>query len=421
MSIEDSRNHKHQIIAELSRRLGRFTNMEAALTAIVDTACSLTGSEMASLLLYEQETDLMKFIAGPVNQNEKLRRLRVPVERSLAGSVFKNAQPAIVQNAQTDSRIFHDVEQQVGVITKNIAAAPIYYQGEPIGVIEAMNKSSDPFNENDLAILDALGSQASVMIISNLLMDEVQRAFDEVDHLEKMKSDFIAITSHELRTPLGLIIGHATFLSEMIDDVQLKEQMEVILRSANRLKTIIEDITKFNDIQSGSTRLRYKLISINQVIQKVVASSYGLARDKNITLKTRIPSQDLVVDADEEKISIALGNLVNNAITYTDAGGQILVALDRLPGYVQVTVLDTGIGIPAKDLPHVFERFFQVQSHLTRRHGGMGLGLSVAKAMIELHKGQIWVESIEGKGSKFYFVLPAQGTKPNQGKPVFQS
>ena len=115
------------------------------------------------------------------------------------------------------------------------------------------------------------------------------------------------------------------------------------------------------------------------------------------------------VEGDDEKIVIALSNLVKNALTFCDDYGHVLVKAESLPGYVKVSVVDDGIGIPAKDLHRVFERFFQVESHMTRRHGGMGLGLAVAKVMVENHGGQIWAESTEGKGSTFSFLLPTGG------------
>lgn len=130
---------------------------------------------------------------------------------------------------------------------------------------------------------------------------------------------------------------------------------------------------------------------------------------------------DQTIEGDEEKLGIAINNLLANAVSFTDSNGYVQVAAEQLPGYVQICVIDNGIGIPAKDLPKVFERFFQVQSHLTRRHGGMGLGLSVAKAMVEMHSGQIWAESEEGKGSKFYILLPTSSSQAGQVHNVFQT
>jgi two-component system sensor histidine kinase VicK len=117
------------------------------------------------------------------------------------------------------------------------------------------------------------------------------------------------------------------------------------------------------------------------------------------------------VSADEAKLSIALSNLVKNSLQFTEVGGIVVVKIEEDSGHFKVSVTDNGIGIPAADLPRVFERFFQVETHLTRQYGGMGLGLSVAKAMIELHGGRIWVESEQGKGSTFTFLLPMEQSR----------
>jgi two-component system sensor histidine kinase VicK len=152
-------------------------------------------------------------------------------------------------------------------------------------------------------------------------------------------------------------------------------------------------------------------VSIARIIEDVVASFSDMASKRNITLKAEPGQEDLFVEADGSKITIALSNLVKNALTFTDENGHILVRGEPIPGHVKVTVMDDGIGIPSDDLPRIFERFFQVESHLTRKHGGMGLGLSVAKVMIEMHGGRIWAESEEGKGSTFSFILPVNASR----------
>jgi signal transduction histidine kinase len=135
---------------------------------------------------------------------------------------------------------------------------------------------------------------------------------------------------------------------------------------------------------------------------------------KGVTLKAELQrGEELLVDADGGKISIVLSNLVKNAITFTNHGGHVRIRGGLESGFVKVSVEDNGVGIPARDLPRVFERFYQVESHLTRKHGGMGLGLSVAKVMIEMHGGRIWAESKEGAGSRFIFLLPVE-TKNNK-------
>jgi signal transduction histidine kinase len=149
-------------------------------------------------------------------------------------------------------------------------------------------------------------------------------------------------------------------------------------------------------------------------VEDVVLTFQDEAKSRNITLHAETGESPLYMDADGIKINIALSNLVKNALQFTDSGGVVSIHAGEESGYLKVSVTDNGIGIPARDLPRVFERFFQVETHLTRRHGGMGLGLAVAKAMVELHGGRIWVESEAGRGSTFTFLLPVEQT----GKPV---
>lgn len=402
-------NQKLERLFGISRQLSQAADMDTLLNIVILAAADLTESSYSSILLFEPETNSLKFAACQPEHQQRLRQLRIPVERSLSGWVYQKGKSTIVQDASSDPRIFGTPEKEFGFPTQNAIIIPLIYRGEPIGILEAIQKrASLPYSPADVEILEMLAYQVAASILGHLLYDEIKRAYDEVQALEKLKSNFIAIASHELRTPLGLIIGHTTYIDELIQDPEIKDQLQVIIRSANRLKAIIDDLSNVNSYQSGISRLRHRTISINKLISKAAKSFQTSADEKHIQLSTRLPKNDLILVADEEKITIALSNLIKNAITFTDQDGRIQVTAEKLAGYIQVSVADNGIGIPAKDLPHVFDRFFQVQSHLTRRHGGMGLGLSVTKVMIELHKGQIWVESEVGKGSKFSFLLPTQ-------------
>jgi len=252
---------------------------------------------------------------------------------------------------------------------------------------------------------------------NDVLENNVISAQDEVRGLDRLKSEFIAITSHELRTPLGLILGHATFLRELVGK-DYHEQVDVIIRSATRLKEIIESLSSVDNHQTGSASLRSRKVSVIRIIEDVSSSFRDMTVQQGITLKVELDrNQDLLVDADGSKIAIVLSNLVKNALTFTDHGGRVIIRGGLESGFVKVVVEDNGMGIPAKELPHIFERFYQVESHLTRRHGGMGLGLSVAKSMIEMHGGRIWAESTEGVGSKFTFLLPLE-KKDNKPDPT---
>lgn len=400
-------------LAELLRLLNQAHDLESFLQAVINSACELLPCEDTLILLYEAETDTLKFVACPPEHKEALKPLRMSLERSLTGQVYRWGRPYILQNAQGDSRLYPELDVALESPARSLVVVPLVFHNQVVGVMEARNKilpapSSVAFTADDLGFLESLASLVALTCLGDLLLEEVKIANAQVEALEKMKSDFIAITSHELRTPIGLILGHTTFIAEMIQDKTLKQQMQVVLRNTSRLKQIIENITKVNEFDTGASRLKRNKVSLNQLVQAVVAAYQARANAKQVKISGRLPDADVQIEADEEKIAVALNNLVHNAVAFTDPGGSVTISVDRLPGYVQVSVQDSGVGIPSADLPKVFDRFFQVQSHLTRKHGGMGLGLSVAKAMIELHKGQIYVESKEGKGSKFTFVLPTQ-------------
>ena len=204
----------------------------------------------------------------------------------------------------------------------------------------------------------------------------------------------------------------------MIDE-EHRDPMETIIRNATRLKEIIESLTEVDNYEAGVARVRQNAISIPKIVKEVVSSFQDMASSKNITLQADLHDEDLQVEADANKITVAISNLIRNAITFTNEGGEVLVTVESVTGHVQVSVKDNGIGIPANDLPFIFDRFFQVESHLTRHHTGMGLGLSVAKTMVELHGGRIWVESVEGKGSTFSFLLPLQPKRTKLSEQAF--
>lgn len=403
-----TRSLKKDRLVEVSRLLNKDLELEPFLQSMVDYSRELTLSQAGSIFLYEEETGLLKFVAAPRSQKESLKRVRVPLENSIAGRAYTQAKPLIIQDARLEPLVYREVDQVLDFETVSILAVPITYGDQPLGVMEAINKLGNAhYTEEDVAVLETLASYAAVALFSTALMEEVHLAHQNLDDLERMKSDFIAIASHELRTPLGLILGHASYLQEAVQEPEFVSQLDVIVRSAMRLKEIIEQMSDLNAERIGKARVRRSQVSMSHLIQEVCDAFGDAAHQKKITLKIEVPSNNLMVEADPEKISVALGNIIENAIAFTDESGSVWVRGERVPGHVRVSVIDNGIGIPAKDLHRVFDRFFQVESHYTRRHGGMGLGLSVAKVMIEMHAGQIWAESIEGKGSNFSFLLPA--------------
>jgi signal transduction histidine kinase len=320
----------------------------------------------------------------------------------------------------SDHRIYREVDRLIRFQTRSILAVPLMIKQEPIGVLEAVNKLGDSnYTGADQASLETLAAQAAIAIENARLMLKLQDANQELVRLDRMKSDFIAIASHELRTPLGLILGHATFLTELVEE-QHQDQIEVIIRSAERLKAIVEDLARITHQEEGESRVTHQPFSIGELVISVVGRFGEFAKEKKIELGADVPTSDpLMVEGDREKIEIVLTNLIRNSLIFTDEGGEVGVKAEASDDYVRVFVVDSGIGIPERDADRVFERFYQVESHLTRKHGGMGLGLSIARAMVEMHQGQIWCESKEGVGSLFCFMLPITEEGAEAASKVF--
>jgi signal transduction histidine kinase len=397
-------------LLETARGLGTAGDMEKYLQSIISAATELTNSESAFILEFDEAAKQLRFAVVPWFHRDALQGGKVPLDGTAEGDIYQKCRSLIIGDAGADIRHVRQVDRLAKIKTRSLMGVPIVFRGIPVGVFEVRNKADDEhYTEDDVAILEMLASLAGMALRNDLLEKRVQGSSNEISELDRLKNEFIAITSHELRTPLGLILGHATFLREMLGK-EYYEQLDAIIRNASRLKEIIESLSNVDNYQTGAARLRQRRVSIARVIEDVIASFQDMAKQKGVKLKKEVDKADLMVDVDGSKIAIALSNLIKNAITFTDKGGLVLVKGELAQGYIQVSVIDNGVGIPARDMPRVFERFFQVESHLTRRHGGMGLGLSVAKVMIEMHGGRIWAESVEGKGSNFTFILPINTT-----------
>ncbi len=416
-----SRTERLQRLLEISKVISSTLDLQRLLQTIVDLATEVTHSEAASILLYDNNIQQLKFAATPSFQEDGFDHLIVPIKFSTAGWVFTNRRPVVIHEAADDPRVYREVDRALNFQTRSILAVPLLIKDRAIGVIEAVNKRNrGHYTEDDLEFLETLAAQAAISIENARLLRNLQIANAEFKRLDRMKSDFIAITSHELRTPLGLILGHVTYLKE-IASPEFDEQVEAITRSAMRLKSIIEDLSAIAHKERGDSRIHRTEFSMSDLVREVVNRFNVDASEKQINLKTQIPRKgSLKVEADREKLDSALSHILRNALNFTDPGGKVRVELKRVTGHVRVIVSDTGIGIPCDDLPHVFDRFFQVEAHLTRKHGGMGLGLSIAKEMVEMHGGQIWCESDEGSGSTFSFDIPIEAKQAEAAAKVFK-
>jgi len=409
---------KSQRLIEIGRKVSSVAELRTLLLLILDAAAELTESVGASILVPETDEQNLRFVVNTPTL-QMLQTVLIPVDHSIAGLAFRNKETMVINNVSATSFHSKNADEVSGFPTYSVIACPILFREAALGVLEVINKTGGAdYNGEDATILETLSGQAALAIQNSHLQELLETTQDEARRLEKMKTDFVAITSHELRTPLGLILGHSTFLRELIGP-EFQPQLDTIIKSAMRLKEIIESMTSVSNFESGQALVRRRTVSVRKLVLDALAVVRKEAETKGITLGFDIEDSDLMIEGDAQKIGTAIFNLVQNGVTFTNEGGYVFVVAEEVPGYVKLSVKDNGIGISAKDLPHIFERFYQAESHLTRKHGGMGLGLSVARMNIELHGGRIWVDSVEGSGSTFTVLLPLDAAQAEAADKVF--
>ena len=278
-----------------------------------------------------------------------------------------------------------------------------YCQPNFSGVAKVVGKSGKQTNINLQTSHLEGGVQTNVSCI--LIMHDIAKE----EELEKMKLDFVSMASHELRTPLTSIIGYlSVFIDEnkgKIDSTEL-DLLQKSLTSAQQLLVLVQNLLNVNKIERDQMSVSSQALDFLPIVSKVVDDLKSQAVAKNIILNFTPPSTLPKVLADPIRLPEVITNLVANAINYTNAGGNVTVSIATSPNEITTSVTDTGVGIPKEAMPHMFSKFFRVSNQTQQASKGTGLGLYIAKSIIEKLDGKIWVESELGKGSKFSFTLP---------------
>ena len=308
--------------------------------------------------------------------------------------------------------------------------APIKVGDEIFGVVELFRKT--PYSAEDVTCFQAIAHQVALPLRSAKLYEEISITNKKLEKLEKIKSEFISIVSHELRTPLApidnaldiLLNGYAGELS-----ADAKNFITMAKRNVARQKGIIQDLLDLQKIETGKLRFEYKSVDITPSLELLKNTFEQVASEKNITINLDVKEELPEIYADIRRIEQIFTNLVSNSLKFTSDNGEINVKAQIIEGndidvnelimpqvtlsgkYIKVSVQDNGIGIKKEDIPKIFDKFSQIESSLNRNKGGVGLGLSITKQLIDAHLGAISVESEEKKGSVFNVFLPLKDDK----------
>lgn len=242
----------------------------------------------------------------------------------------------------------------------------------------------------------------------------------EAEELSRLKDEFVATMSHELRTPLNAIFGWITLLrTGRLDAATAERALETIERNARAQKLLIDDLLDVSRIVSGKVQLELSNVDPRQVMEAALATMAPAAEARRITLIPELAQRAAPLRADFARLQQIVCNLLSNAIKFTPEGGRVWIRMERAPGNLQITVGDTGQGISPEFLPHVFDRFRQEDGSISRRHSGLGLGLAIARHLVELHGGTVSVASPgEGQGATFTVRIPARDPAEAASAPV---
>ncbi|WP_305065023.1 PAS domain-containing hybrid sensor histidine kinase/response regulator [Methanococcoides sp.] len=263
-------------------------------------------------------------------------------------------------------------------------------------------------------IIDYMGKKALLGITRDITKhkqaeETMLNAKLTAEAVNRAKTEFVANMSHELRTPLNSIIGFSDILCSenqgSLNEYQ-KKYTSNVLANGKHLLNIINEILDFSKVESGKMELNIEEIILTKVIEEIETSIIPLSSNKNIELTFNMDVRKPIIKADMMKFKQILYNLVSNAIKFTDQGGSVTIGGQISEDLVHISVKDSGIGISPKDQAKLFDPFFQVDSSTTREYGGTGLGLTLVKKFVEMHHGNIWIESEIGKGSTFTFIIP---------------
>ncbi len=242
---------------------------------------------------------------------------------------------------------------------------------------------------------------------------ELARAFnsmsEKIEALDKARSQFVSNASHELKTPLSTmkILIETLLYQDPVDPAMTKDFLGDVNKEIDRLNRIVSDLLTLVNMDSGGTKLNLADLSLNALLEEQVKRLLPLARENGIEINLEM-KEEVAVSGDSLKLQQVIYNVIDNAIKYTPRGGEVETTLTRSGKRAVIRIADTGIGIPAEDLPHIFDRFYRVDKARSRATGGTGLGLSIVKQIVQIHGGDIRATSTEGKGTTFEIELPVQ-------------
>jgi signal transduction histidine kinase/HAMP domain-containing protein len=381
-------------------------NLDHVLQAVTTSVKeAIRGAGQVVVYLLDEGGQVLIFAASSLGEAKDFPPLSF--EESEMVDILAMAKPQAVQISDILAGWWDGAFTEFGA--KQILVAPLIAGQELIGLLTIIPdrnyQEGELLNEDSERLLGTLANQAAVGIKNAQLFEATQRAYEELRQLDDLKTQFINIAAHELRTPLGAMMGYASFVEKRATE-KLRGPMRFMVASTLRMRTMVDAMLTIQGLDAGTTFLRVTTVDVRSIIDKISNDFQPMAELEGHVIEVDLPAELPSVQGDAEKIGLVLSNLLSNAIKFTPEKGHIEISVEDRDTVVEVVVSDNGVGIAPEDRERIFERFYQARAEHIAGHGGIGIGLTIVKHLVELHGGQVWVESEVGKGSRFFFTLP---------------
>jgi PAS domain S-box-containing protein len=401
-----------QAVAEVGAQASATLDQASLLWNVVNLVRDRFNLYHAHIYLLDDRQQNLILTAGAGEAGKLMvtggHRIPLRHEQSLVVRAVRTRQSVIVNDV---TRAPDFLPNPMLPRTRSELATPLVVGGRVIGALDVQSERVDRFSAEDVQVQSTLASQIAVAVNNAQLFAEQLDVADRLREVDRLKSEFLASMSHELRTPLNSIIGYAEVMLDGIDgDLtdDMTEDVGAIHGSGKHLLNLINDILDLAKIEAGQMDLVVEDFELGPLVEDTTNIQRVLLKDKPVDLVLDIPADLPYIHADSLRVRQVIGNLVTNAIKFTEQGSITVRAREdeQDPDLIQISVIDTGMGMRPDQLKVIFDRFRQVDQSHTRRAGGTGLGLSITRQLVQMHGGDIWVESEAGVGSAFHFTLP---------------
>lgn len=403
------------VMQRIDRDLSATLDFDRALEITLSWALRHTGADAGLIVVPQEDRAVARVAMGYPEGYEPEAGQEVPAELGALQEVLRSGEARRVGDLATQAEV-----RGLHPAARSLAAVPLLREGRAVAAMLLESRQAYFFNDDRLAFLTRLADHASIALANALLYAEVQAA-------NLAKTEFVSFVSHELKTPMTSIKGYADLLAQgtvgPINEAQANF-LNTIRSNVDRMATLVSDLSDISRIEAGRLRLEFEAVPIAEVVEEVVRSVRERVEAKEQHLEVQMPEDLPPAWGDRTRLIQVLTNLVSNANKYTPQGGRITLTVEATenrwdpegaPRVLHLAVADTGIGISEEDQARIFQKFFRSEDPAVSEVPGTGLGLNIAKNLVELQGGRIWFESTYGKGSTFHFTVPV--ADPEEAEP----